>query len=125
MCSVPVTSTPAERSSARPSGHGRTVNTSLAASRRPSFLHKTILLAGSWAMLNGVLNGASTAVITSRNPPDATSSDVLRDERGDILTATEAVTLTAFPGKPQGEFTLNVTLTVTGGSGNYAGAFRR
>jgi hypothetical protein len=39
-----------------------------------------------------------------------------------LLTATGAVTLTPIPGKPPGEFTENATLTVTGGSGKYAGA---
>jgi hypothetical protein len=72
--------------------------------------------------VNGVLNGASTAVITSFNPPNATSFDVFVTNGGDMLTATGAVTLTPVPGKPPGEFTVNVTLTVTGGSGKYAGA---
>lgn len=72
--------------------------------------------------VNGVLNGASTAVITSSNGFIATSSDVFVTKRGDMLTATGAVTLTPVPGKPPGEFTLNVILTVTGGWGMYAGA---
>ena len=75
--------------------------------------------------VNGVLNGASTAFITSVNPlPSgvlhATSFDVFVTNRGDMLTATGAVTLTPVPGKPPGEFRANVTLTVTGGSGKYA-----
>jgi hypothetical protein len=72
--------------------------------------------------VNGVLNGVSTAVITSQNPPNATSSDVFVTNGGNMLTATGAVTLTPVPGKPPGEFTLHVILTVTGGSGKYAGA---
>jgi hypothetical protein len=76
--------------------------------------------------VNGVLNGAFTAVITSLNPsPDvlnATSFDVFVTNGGDMLTATGAVALTPVPGKPPGEFTSNATLTVTGGSGKYAGA---
>ena len=71
--------------------------------------------------------GASTAFITSVNPLpsgvlNATSFDVFVTNRGDMLTATGAVTLTPVPGKPPGEFRANVTLTVTGGSGKYAGA---
>ena len=44
-------------------------------------------------IVDGVLNGASTAVVTSE-PPDglnATSSDVFVTNAGDILTATGAV----------------------------------
>ena len=76
--------------------------------------------------VHGVLNGASTAVLTSRNPsPTAlnfTSFDVFVTNRGDMLTATGAVVMTPVPGKPPGEFTSDVTLTITGGSGKYAGA---
>ena len=76
--------------------------------------------------VDGVLNGATTAFITSLNPsPDvlnATSFDVFVTNGGDMLTATEAVTLTPVPGKPPGEFTENATLTITGGSGKYKGA---
>ena len=76
--------------------------------------------------VDGVLNGAATAFITSQNPsPDglkATSFDVFVTNRGDMLIATGAVTLTPISGKPPGEFTENATLTVTGGSGKYAGA---
>jgi hypothetical protein len=77
--------------------------------------------------VDGVLNGAGTAFVTSSNQLpsgvlNATSFDVFVTERGDMLTATGAVTLTPVPGKPQGEFTENATLTITGGSGKYAGA---
>lgn len=76
--------------------------------------------------VDGVLNGASTAVITSFNPQpaaiNATSLDVFVTNRGDMLTATGAVTLTPVAGKPPGEFTESATLTITGGSGQYAGA---
>ena len=77
--------------------------------------------------VDGVLNGASTAVITSVNPLpsgvlNATSFDVFVTNKGDMLTATGAVVMTPVPGKPPGEFTENTTLTITGGSGKYAGA---
>ncbi len=76
--------------------------------------------------VNGVLNGSFTAVITSLNPSpnvlNATSFDAFVTNRGDMLTATGAIALTPVPGKPPGEFTSNATLTVTGGSGKYAGA---
>jgi hypothetical protein len=77
--------------------------------------------------VDGVLNGASTAVITSIDPLpsgvlNSTSFDVFVTNRGDMLTATGAVVLTPVPGKPPGEFALNATLTITGGSGGYAGA---
>jgi len=77
--------------------------------------------------VDGVLNGASTAFITSDNPSpsgvlNSTSFDVFVTEKGDMLTATGPVTLSPIPGKPPGEFTLDVILTITGGSGKYAGA---
>jgi hypothetical protein len=75
----------------------------------------------------GVLNGAGTAVITNVDTSSdpvlkATSFDVFWTNRGDMLTATGAITLTPVPGKPPGEFKENATLTITGGSGEYAGA---
>ena len=71
----------------------------------------------------GVLNGANTAVITSSSPDglNATSLDVFVTTRGDLLTATGAVTLTPSPVNSS-DFTLYVTLTITGGSGKYTGA---
>jgi hypothetical protein len=79
--------------------------------------------------VDGVLNGASTALITGFGQAPApfivltaTSFEVFVTNGGDMLTATGAVTLTPIPGKPPGEFTENATLTVTGGSGKYAGA---
>src|SRR5712691_2616631 len=79
--------------------------------------------------VDGVLNGASTAFITGFGQPpapfivlNATSFDVFVTNRGDLLTATGAATLTPVPGKPPGEFTEKATLTITGGSGKYAGA---
>jgi hypothetical protein len=74
--------------------------------------------------VNGVLNGARTAVITSRNPANATSSDVFVTKGGDMLTATGAVTLTAVPGKPPGEFTSNATLTGHRGIGQVRRSYR-
>jgi hypothetical protein len=81
----------------------------------------------SMGNLTGVLNGATTAVIISNNELPSgvltsTSFDVFVTNRGDMLTADGAVTLTPIPGKPPGEFTVNVTLTITGGSGRYDGA---
>lgn len=80
-------------------------------------------LGRSLANVYGVLNGANTAVITSSSPDglNATSLDVFLTTRGDVLTATGAVTLTPIPGNSN-DLTLFVTLTVTGGSGKYAGA---
>jgi hypothetical protein len=80
-------------------------------------------LGRSLANVYGVLNGANTAVITSIAPDGlhATSLDVFVTTRGDLLTATGAVTLTPIPGSSS-DFTLYVTLTITGGSGNYTGA---
>ena len=74
-------------------------------------------------IVNGVLNGASTAVVTSLSPNglNATSSDVFVTNRGDMLTATGVVTLTPVPGSSN-EFTENAILTITGGSGKYNGA---
>jgi len=74
-------------------------------------------------IVNGVLNGASTAVVTSSSPDGlhATSFDVFVTNRGDILTATGVVTFTPAPGSSS-EFTENATLTITGGSGEYKGA---
>jgi hypothetical protein len=80
-------------------------------------------LGRSLANVDGVLNGANTAVITSSSPDglNATSLDVFVTTRGDLLTATGAVTLTPIPGNSS-DFTLYVTLTITGGSGKYTGA---
>ena len=74
-------------------------------------------------IVNGVLNGASSAVVTSLSPDGlhATSSDVFVTNGGDILTATGDVTLTPVPGSSS-ELTENATLTITGGSGMYTGA---
>jgi len=74
-------------------------------------------------LVNGVLNGASSAVVTSLSPDGlhATSSDVFVTNGGDILTATGAVTLTPIPGSSN-ELTENATLTITGGLGKYAEA---
>jgi hypothetical protein len=69
--------------------------------------------------VNGVLNGASTAVITS--PDGSTSFDVIITNRGDMFTGNGAITLTPVPGSSN-EFTLNVILTITGGSGKYSEA---
>ena len=59
-------------------------------------------------IVNGVLNGASTAVVTSSSPDGlhATSFDVFVTNGGDMLTATGAVTLTPVPGSPS-KFTEN------------------
>jgi hypothetical protein len=74
-------------------------------------------------IVDGVLNGASTAFLTSVSADglNATSSDVFVTRRGDILTATGAVTLTPLPGSSS-EVTETATLTITGGSGSYNGA---
>jgi hypothetical protein len=71
-------------------------------------------------IVDGVLNGASTAFLTSLSADglNATSSDVFVTRRGDILTATGAVTLTPVPDSSS-EVTENATLTITGGSGKY------
>ena len=70
-------------------------------------------------IVSGVLSGASTAVITS--PDGSTSFDVFVTNRGDLLQGNGALTLTPVPGNSS-EFTLNVILTITGGSGKYSGA---
>ncbi len=82
--------------------------------------------------VDGVLNGAHTALITSFNPAPAplivlhaTSFDVFVTNGGDMLTGTCANTLTPVPGKPPGDFRENATFTITGGSGKYAGATGR
>ncbi len=74
-------------------------------------------------IVNGVLAGASSALVTSSSPDGlkATSLDVFVTNGGDILTATGAVTLTPVPGSSS-EFTESAILTVTGGSGKYDGA---
>jgi hypothetical protein len=74
-------------------------------------------------IVDGVLDGASTAFLTSLSADGltATSSDVFVTRRGNILTATGAVTLTPVPGSSS-EVTETATLTITGGSGSYNGA---
>jgi hypothetical protein len=74
-------------------------------------------------IVNGVLYGSSSAVLTSLSPDglSATSIDVFVTNGGDILTATGAVTLTPVAGSSS-EFTENATLTINGGSGRYTGA---
>ncbi len=81
------------------------------------------------SFLVGVLNGAGTSIVTGlKEPPapfielNATCFDVFVTNRGDMLFGNGVVTLTPVPGKPPGEFTENEILTVTGGSGRYAGA---
>jgi hypothetical protein len=69
--------------------------------------------------VDGVLKGVSTAVVTS--PDGSKSSDVIVTNRGDILTGTGAINLAPVPGNST-EFTVNVILTITGGSGRYSGA---
>jgi hypothetical protein len=69
-------------------------------------------------IVTGVLNGVSTAVVTSAD--GSTSSDIIVTNRGDILTGTGAVAVTPIVGSS--DFSVNVTLTVTGGSGKYSGA---
>jgi hypothetical protein len=73
--------------------------------------------------VNGALNGADTAVITSSGPDGLsfTSFDVILTNRGDTLTANGAGILTPVPGNSN-QATLNVTLAITGGSGKYTGA---
>ncbi|HEV3308926.1 MAG TPA: hypothetical protein VG815_00160, partial [Chloroflexota bacterium] len=74
-------------------------------------------------IVDGALNGASTAFLTSLSADglNATSSDVFVTRRGNILTATGAVTLTPVPGSSS-EVTETATLKITGGSGSYNGA---
>jgi hypothetical protein len=69
--------------------------------------------------VTGVLNGASTVVITSLTPVQ--SYDVFLTTAGDVLIATGVPTRTPVPGEP-GEFITHVDLTVVGGSGKYAEA---
>jgi hypothetical protein len=73
--------------------------------------------------VNGVLNGAVTTFLDSLSPDgiDFTSIDVFVTNRGDMLTATGSGTQTPVPTNPS-EQTINVTLTITGGSGKYDGA---
>jgi len=70
-------------------------------------------------IVTGTLKGVSTVYITSLSP--VASFDVFVTKRGDVLTAVGAPTRTAVPGQP-GEFISHVDLTITGGSGKYAGA---
>jgi hypothetical protein len=77
--------------------------------------------------VDGVLHGAGTSLVTSANQAGggvltATSLDVFVTIEGDVLTAAGDVKLTPILSKPPGEFTEYATLTVTGGSGKYAGA---
>jgi hypothetical protein len=71
--------------------------------------------------VTGVLNGASTVFLTG-TPPNVTSFDTFVTTQGDMLTATGLPTRTPIPGAPPGEFTIHTDLTITGGSGKYAGA---
>lgn len=74
-------------------------------------------------IVNGVLNGSSSALVTSLSPDglSGTSIDVFVTNGGDILTATGAVTLTPVAGSSS-EFTENATLTINGGSGKFTRA---
>ena len=69
--------------------------------------------------VTGVLNGASTVYITSRNP--TRSYDVFLTTAGDVLIAEGAPPRTPVPGEP-GEFITHVDLTIIGGFGKYADA---
>ena len=67
-----------------PSRHGRTVNTSVAPSRRPGFLHETNRLPGLLGTVTGVLNGAVTVTFLSL-PPSVRSLDIFVTKSGDVL----------------------------------------
>ena len=71
--------------------------------------------------VTGVLNGAGTVFATG-TPPNLTSFDTFVTTQGDMLTATGRPTRTPIPGAPPGEFSVHVDLTISGGSGKYAGA---
>jgi hypothetical protein len=79
--------------------------------------------------VEGVLNGSTTATITTFNPPPApfivlniTTLNVFVTKGGDVLVGTGAGAFTPIPGKPPGEFTDSLTVTITGGTGKFAGA---
>jgi hypothetical protein len=74
-------------------------------------------------IVDGVLDGASTAYLTSASDDflNATSNDVFVTRAGDILRATGVVILTPVPGSMT-DVVEAATLTVTGGSGKYDGA---
>jgi hypothetical protein len=71
--------------------------------------------------VTGVLNGAGTVFATG-TPPNVTSFDTFVTTQGDMLTAIGRPTRTPIPGAPPGEFSVHVELTISGGSGKYAGA---
>lgn len=80
--------------------------------------------------VKGPLKGAETSVITSFTPfPPApfvtehvTTQDVLVTGPGEMITATSAATWTPVPSAPPGNFTVDGTQTITGGTGDYSGA---
>jgi len=74
-------------------------------------------------IVNGVLNGVSSALVISTSPDGlhATSFDVFVTNGGNILTATGDVILNPIPGSSS-QLTENATLTITGGTGKYTGA---
>jgi hypothetical protein len=80
--------------------------------------------------VTGVLNGSSTAILTSLDPfpPEpfavlhATTADVFVTKSRDVLLTTGVALFTPIPGQPPGFFTDELTLTVVGGTGKYLGA---
>jgi hypothetical protein len=74
-------------------------------------------------IVNGTLNGASTAYVTGQSADGliATSADVFVTKKGDILTATGDVTFTPI-GNSSTDLTEAATLTITGGTGEYSGS---
>src|SRR6185503_9879759 len=70
--------------------------------------------------LEGVLNGATTAIVTSFTPfppapfivLNATTLNVFVTKGGDVLVGTGTGTLTPIPGQPAGEFTDTLTITI-------------
>ena len=74
-------------------------------------------------IVGGTLDGASTTYVTGQSADglSATSTDVFVTKKGDLLTANGEVTFTPIADSPS-ELTEAATLTITGGSGDYAGA---
>ncbi|MEQ1884889.1 MAG: hypothetical protein ABL967_07490 [Bryobacteraceae bacterium] len=77
--------------------------------------------------VNGSLNGAITAFIIEFNPQLDGKIQLVTQETfvtgpGDTLTTSGAAVLTPMPNRPPGDFNDVLTLTVTGGTGRWAGA---
>ena len=77
--------------------------------------------------VSGDLKGSATSIITSLVPAsptvfDATTVDIFLTEGGDLLYAAGSAVFTQIDGQAPGNFHDSLTLTISGGTGKFAGA---